>query len=54
MRILLADDSPVNVLVARRTLARWGGACDTAADGREALALWERGAYDLVLMDGQM
>ena len=52
--VLVAEDSPVNQIVAVRTLERCGFRADVAADGREALAALERNHYDAVLMDCQM
>jgi PAS domain S-box-containing protein len=50
-RILVIEDNAVNRKVALRMLERLGVHADTAADGRQALALIEERAYDLVLMD---
>lgn len=52
--ILVAEDNPVNQLVVRAMLEELGLACDIYADGESAVAGWERGAYDLVLMDCQL
>ena len=57
LRILLAEDHPVNQEVARQILQRLGHHVVVAADGHAALAMLERlgrGAFDLVLMDLQM
>jgi PAS domain S-box-containing protein len=54
LRILLAEDNPVNQRVAVLMLQRLGYGADIAANGREALAAVERQLYDLVLMDVQM
>ncbi len=54
LRVLLAEDNPVNQRVAAGMLERLGHQPVTAANGREALALLEREAFDLVLMDVQM
>jgi CheY-like chemotaxis protein len=35
-------------------LEKLGYTVDVAADGREAVDMWERGSYDLILMDCQM
>jgi protein-histidine pros-kinase len=52
--ILLAEDNPVNQLVAVRTLERAGYRVTVASNGQEALDLIERHNFDLVLMDVQM
>jgi signal transduction histidine kinase/DNA-binding response OmpR family regulator len=54
LRILLAEDNPVNQKLALRLLSQLGYDADTATDGGEALAAIERTEYDLVLMDVQM
>jgi signal transduction histidine kinase/CheY-like chemotaxis protein/HPt (histidine-containing phosphotransfer) domain-containing protein len=54
MRILIAEDNPINIVVARRLLERLGAKVEVAEDGARALAALERGQYDLALMDVQM
>jgi two-component system, sensor histidine kinase and response regulator len=54
LRILLAEDNPVNQLLATRLLEKRGHRVEVAANGREALAALEKEEYDLVLMDVQM
>ncbi|MBN1196024.1 MAG: response regulator [Candidatus Aminicenantes bacterium] len=53
-RILVAEDNPVNQLVARRLLEKMGHHVHVANNGVEALAALEKESYDLVLMDIQM
>jgi CheY-like chemotaxis protein len=53
-KILVAEDNPVNQVVAARLLERRGHRVTVAADGREAVAAVERERFDLVLMDVQM
>ena len=53
-RILLAEDVPANQKVAKLMLKRFGLTADVANNGREALELWRRENYDLILMDCQM
>jgi CheY-like chemotaxis protein len=54
LRILLAEDNPVNQKLALRLLSRMGYAAEVAGNGLEAVASVEGGSYDLVLMDVQM
>ncbi|MCV2369276.1 response regulator [Roseateles oligotrophus] len=53
-RVLLVDDSVVNVLVATAMLESCGLQVEHAEDGLQALERLETAAYDLVLMDCQM
>lgn len=54
LRVLVAEDHPVNELLLRKLLSRTG--CDVvwAHDGEEAVTRWQAGSIDLVLMDVQM
>jgi CheY-like chemotaxis protein len=54
LRVLVAEDNAVNQQVAVGMLEREGHHTVLAGNGREALALLEREAVDLVLMDVQM
>jgi signal transduction histidine kinase/DNA-binding response OmpR family regulator len=54
VRLLLAEDNPVNVMVARKYLTKWNVTPDHAPDGRAALARVQEKTYDVVLMDLQM
>ena len=53
-KVLLAEDNPVNQVVAARLLERRGHQVTVAANGLDAVAAVEREAFDLVLMDVQM
>ena len=54
MRILLAEDNPVNQKVASLMLRNLGYESDLAQNGVEALEATERRDYGLILMDVQM
>ncbi|MCU0881197.1 MAG: response regulator [Hyphomonadaceae bacterium] len=54
LRVLLAEDNPVNALLARSLLARSGCTVVSVANGAEAVAALQDGPYDLVLMDVHM
>jgi len=57
LRILLAEDNPVNQTLAIRLLEKRGHTVVVAGNGREALAILAKAAFsgfDLVLMDIQM
>jgi signal transduction histidine kinase/CheY-like chemotaxis protein len=52
--VLVAEDNPVNQVLAVRMLERLGYSADVVANGHEALDAVARGHYDAVLMDCQM
>ena len=52
--VLLVEDNPVNQMLALHMLELLGCTAVVANHGREALAAWERAAFNLVLMDCQM
>ena len=54
LRVLVAEDNPINQKVAERMLERWGCRVDSVGDGKEAVAALQQLRYDMVLMDCQM
>ncbi len=54
LRILLAEDNPVNQRVATLLLKRLEQSALVVSNGREAIDALEKESYDLVLMDVQM
>nr|HPR08390.1 response regulator [Denitromonas sp.] len=53
-RVLLAEDHPVNAEIVCALLGECGCRVTVANNGREAVAMYRKGAFDLVLMDIQM
>ena len=53
-RVLLAEDNPINAMLARTLLQREGCRVDHVQNGDAALAALAHSAYDLVLMDVRM
>jgi signal transduction histidine kinase/CheY-like chemotaxis protein len=54
LRILLAEDNPVNQKLALALLEKAGHRVALADTGAEAVAMWREHDYDLILMDVQM
>ena len=54
LRVLVAEDNPVNQRVIALTLDRLGIRADVVGDGIEVLDALVRSAYDLILMDVRM
>ena len=54
MRVLLAEDQPVNQKLARKMLEQLGCRVTLAGNGREAVRSVKTEKYDLILMDCQM
>ena len=54
LKILLAEDNPVNQKVAVRLLSHQGHSIQIASSGRQALDILEDARFDVVLMDVQM
>lgn len=54
LRILVAEDNATNRLIIRKLLNRMGHQAVLCHDGAEAVAAWEPGAFDCVLMDISM
>lgn len=53
-RVLLAEDNPVNQVVAVKMLERLHCRVDVVADGAEAVDMASRFSYDVIFMDVQM
>lgn len=54
LRLLVAEDNPVNRKLVGRMIERLGCSARMATNGREAFEFVEKDAYDLILMDVNM
>ena len=54
VRILLAEDNPVNQRVVTKQLNKLGYSADCVANGLEVLSAMQRAPYDIIIMDCQM
>ena len=54
LRVLLAEDNPVNRALAIRLLEKRGHSVRSVGDGTQAVAAYREGRFDLILMDLQM
>jgi len=54
LRILLAEDNPVNQVVSARLLEQYGHTVTVVSDGEQAVAELDKNSFDVVLMDLQM
>ncbi|MBW2000023.1 MAG: PAS domain S-box protein, partial [Deltaproteobacteria bacterium] len=54
LKILMAEDNLVNQKLAQKILEKRGHEVTTATNGREAVEMFEKESFDLILMDVQM
>lgn len=54
VNILLVEDNPMNVLVARKFLERWGAVVSVATNGQEATEMVDSSIHKLILIDLHM
>jgi PAS domain S-box-containing protein len=54
LRVVLAEDNPVNQIVQRRMLRQLGYPCDVTANGIELLEAVGKADYDVAILDIQM
>jgi len=54
VRILVAEDNPINQRLIRTTLEQFGAVVTLASNGKEALELRKQNDYDIIFMDIQM
>ncbi len=53
-RLLLVDDNPANLKLFLEFLKPLNVKCVTAADGKQGVTVFERGCFDLIIMDINM
>jgi CheY-like chemotaxis protein len=54
IKLLLAEDNPINQRIMMLTFKRMGVKCDFASDGKEAYEMYQENLYHLILMDMEM
>ena len=54
VKVLIAEDNPVNLSVAKRFMSKWGIEVHEATNGREALEKFHVNEYDVLLIDLEM
>lgn len=54
MKILVAEDNKMNVLIIKKILAKWNVRFEIAENGQEVLDILEENEFDVILMDLQM
>ncbi|GAA4105221.1 response regulator [Mucilaginibacter panaciglaebae] len=54
VRMLIAEDNPVNVMLMKKLLSKWGIIPTIAENGECAVELVQYGNFDIILMDLQM
>jgi CheY-like chemotaxis protein len=51
LRVLIAEDDNMNILVLTKFVQRWGVVTDVAKNGQEAIDKCKESSYDVILMD---
>ncbi|TWJ04557.1 signal transduction histidine kinase [Mucilaginibacter frigoritolerans] len=54
LRVLIAEDNPVNVLLMKKLLSKWNILPMIAENGERAIEILQYGNFDIILMDLQM
>jgi signal transduction histidine kinase/CheY-like chemotaxis protein len=54
IKILIADDNHINIIMIKQFMKLWGAECDTAENGSIALEMVKTNNYQMVLMDLEM
>ncbi|MBS1532322.1 MAG: response regulator [Bacteroidetes bacterium] len=54
LRVLIAEDNMVNVMLMKKLLSKWGVTPTVAENGERAIEMVQYGNFDIILMDLQM
>jgi signal transduction histidine kinase len=54
LKVLIAEDNKINMLIARKFLIKWGVQLTEAVNGKEAIAYCKSNSYDIILLDLEM
>ncbi|MDX9719737.1 MAG: response regulator [Myxococcota bacterium] len=54
VRVLFVEDHPINRRIGHTMLVKLGCRVDVAVNGREAIDAWQRGRYDIILLDCEL
>ena len=54
LRMLIAEDNPVNILLMKKLLAKWNILPTIAENGERVIEILKYGNFDIILMDLQM
>ncbi|MDB4923173.1 ATP-binding protein [Mucilaginibacter sp.] len=54
LKMLIAEDNPVNVLLMKKLLSKWKIVPTIAENGEVAIDVFKKGNFDIILMDLQM
>ncbi|GGH16194.1 ATP-binding protein [Mucilaginibacter phyllosphaerae] len=54
LRILIAEDNPVNVMLMKKLFSKWSIVPTIAENGERAVEIMQYGNFDIILMDLQM
>jgi signal transduction histidine kinase/CheY-like chemotaxis protein len=54
LKMLIAEDNPVNVLLMKKLLSKWQIIPTIAENGERAIEIFKNGSFDIILMDLQM
>ncbi|MEI2737967.1 MAG: response regulator [Chitinophagaceae bacterium] len=54
IKVLVAEDNPINMMIVSKFLEKWGVTYEKAKNGLEAVFLFQKSTFDVVLMDLEM